>query len=89
MRLPGWSRWEAFPRHPKDPFVQVLSPGEASGRACGWFLWPLSKALDRLWQPDFRGKIVFLEEVDEPPWSIDAHLTHLKQAGLLGTSQVS
>ncbi len=72
-----------LPRHPKDGFVQVLSQGKASGELAGGCLWPLCKSIGTDWQPDFRGKIVFLEEVDEPPWSIDAHLTHLKQAGLL------
>ncbi len=71
-----------LPRHLKDPFVQVLSPGKASGELAGGCLWPLCKSIGTDWQPDFRGKIVFLEEVDEPPWSIDAHLTHLEQAGL-------
>jgi muramoyltetrapeptide carboxypeptidase len=71
-----------LPRHPKDGFIQILSPGKASGELAGGCLWPLCKSIGTDWQPDFRGKIVFLEEVDEPPWSIDAHLTHLKQAGL-------
>ena len=80
--LTGLEPLGALPRHPKDPFVQVLSPGKASGVLAGGCLWPLCKSIGTEWQPDFRGKIVFLEEVDEPPWSIDAHLTHLKQAGL-------
>lgn len=71
-----------LPHHPKDRFVQMLSPGTASGDLAGGCLWPLCKSIGTDWEPDLRGKIVFLEEVDEPPWSIDAHLTHLRQAGL-------
>lgn len=72
-----------LPRHPKDNFVQVISGGRAQGKLAGGCLWPLCKSIGTDWQPDLFGKIVFLEEVAEQPWSIDAHLTHLQQAGLL------
>lgn len=81
--LTGTGARGAFPSHPKDGFIQRLAPGRASGVVAGGCLWPLCKSIGTDWQPDFRGKIVFLEEVGEPPWSIDAHLTHLRQAGLL------
>ena len=33
--LTGLEPLGALPRHPKDPFVQVLSPGKASGVLAG------------------------------------------------------
>jgi muramoyltetrapeptide carboxypeptidase len=71
------------PPHPHDGEVFTLSPGRVSAPVVGGCLWPLCKAIGTAWQLDHRGKILFLEEVGEPPWSIDAHLTHLAQAGLL------
>lgn len=71
------------PPHPKDGFVQRLAPGRATGVLAGGCLWPLCKSIGTDWQPDLRDKILFLEEVGEPPWSIDAHLTHLRQSRLL------
>jgi len=72
-----------LPRHPKDGFLRVLTPGRATAPLAGGCLWPLCKSIGTPWQPDLRGKIFFWEEIGEPPWSIDAHLTHLKQAGVL------
>jgi muramoyltetrapeptide carboxypeptidase len=72
-----------LPRHPKDGFTRMLSPGRAAGRLAGGCLWPLCKAIGTPWQADLEGKIFFFEEIGEPPWSIDAHLTHLKQSGVL------
>jgi muramoyltetrapeptide carboxypeptidase len=71
------------PRHPADSEVFTLSSGRVSAPVVGGCLWPLCKSIGTAWQPDLRGKIFFFEEVGEPPWSIDAHLTHLSQAGLL------
>jgi muramoyltetrapeptide carboxypeptidase len=34
-------------------------------------------------QPDFRGRILFLEDVDEAPYRVDRLLTHLLNAGAL------
>lgn len=72
-----------LPTHPDDGFIQTLSAGTASGVLAGGCLWPLCKTIGTDWQPNFRDKILFIEEVDEPPWSIDMHLTHLHQGGLL------
>ncbi|HCT81528.1 MAG TPA: LD-carboxypeptidase [Micromonosporaceae bacterium] len=71
------------PQHPEDNQVFTLSPGRVSAPIVGGCLWPLCKTIGTPWQPDLDGKIFFLEEVGEPPWSIDAHLTHLAQTGML------
>jgi muramoyltetrapeptide carboxypeptidase len=72
-----------LPRHPEDAFVRTIAGGKASGRLLGGCLWPLCKSIGTPWAPDLRGAIFFFEETDEPPWSIDAHLTQLEQAGIL------
>lgn len=72
-----------LPPHPDDAFVQTVRGGRASGPLLGGCLWPLGKAVGTPWAPDLDGAIFFFEETDEPPWSIDAHLTHLEQAGVL------
>ncbi len=72
-----------LPRHPSDPFLFTITGGTASGPLRGGCLWPLCKTVGTDWAPQLDGAILFLEETDEPPWSIDAHLTHLIQAGLL------
>ena len=33
------------------------------------------------WAPDFRGKILFLEDIGEPPYRVHRMLTQLKYAG--------
>jgi len=72
-----------LPHHPDDPFVRTICAGRASGPLLGGCLWPLCKAIGTPWAPRLQSAIFFFEETDEPPWSIDAHLTHLEQAGVL------
>jgi muramoyltetrapeptide carboxypeptidase len=69
--------------HPSDPFLRTIAGGRVSAPLAGGCLWPLCKTIGTPWQPDLRGKVFFVEEVGEPPWSMDAHLTHLAQAGVL------
>ncbi len=72
-----------LPRHPADAFLLTVTEGRVTGELKGGCLWPMCKAIGTPWAPKLDGAILFIEEVDEPPWSIDAHLTHLLQAGLL------
>jgi muramoyltetrapeptide carboxypeptidase len=72
-----------LPTHPSDPFVRTIAAGRVSAPLAGGCLWPLCKTIGTPWQPDLRGKVFFVEEVGEPPWSVDAHLTHLAQARML------
>jgi len=43
----------------------------------------LNTILGTPFQPSFRGKILFLEDVDERPYRFDRMLTHLLNAGVL------
>jgi muramoyltetrapeptide carboxypeptidase len=59
----------------------VLREGEAQGEIIGGCLSCLVTTLATPYEPDLRGKILFVEDVDEPPYKIDRMLTHLKSAG--------
>lgn len=60
-----------------------LKPGRAEGVVTGGCLCLICDAIGTLDPPDFEGKIVLIEDVDEPPHRVDALFTHLLNAGLL------
>lgn len=64
--------------------VAVVRRGRAEGELIGGNLSVLCTLLGTPWQPDFRGRILFLEDVGEAPYRIDRMLTHLQNAGVLG-----
>ena len=47
----------------------------------GGNLTVISRSIGTGWQPDFRDKLIFLEDVNEPVYKIDGMLTQLEQAG--------
>lgn len=63
--------------------VRTIRPGRARGPLVGGNLTLISTTLGTPYEIDTRGKIVFIEDVDEQPYSIDRMLTHLKLAGKL------
>lgn len=69
--------------NPDDPFVDTLVGGRADGVLDGGCLTLLASLVGTPWQPDFSGKIVFFEDVDEEPYGIDGCLTQLLGAGAL------
>ena len=70
QRRGGWT----FPRR------RVLKPGWAEGPLWGGNLVLVTALLSSPWLPSAAGAIVLLEEVDEPPYSLDRLLTTLKQS---------
>ncbi len=56
--------------------------GRASGPISGGNLATLSHLTGTLFQPDFNGTMLFLEDIGEPPYKIDRMLTHMKMAGV-------
>ncbi|MCB1045174.1 MAG: LD-carboxypeptidase [Acidobacteria bacterium] len=60
-----------------------ISPGTAEGQLIGGNLSLMTKLVGTPYEPDYRGKILFLEDVDERPYRIDGMLTHLIVAGRL------
>ncbi len=63
--------------------ARSLRKGRASGPLVGGNLSILCTTLGTPWQPDFRGAILFLEDLDEAPYRFDRMLTHLRNAGVL------
>jgi len=67
----------------KKRTVTVLRRGIASGRLVGGNLSVLCTTLATPYQPSFKNRILFFEDLDEPPYRYDRMLTQLLNAGLL------
>ena len=63
--------------------VRVLREGRVSGRLLGGNLTLICASLGTPWQPSFRDRILFFEDLDEVPYRFDRMLTQLLNAGLL------
>lgn len=63
--------------------ISILHSGKASGQLIGGNLSILCAMLATPYQPSFKNKILFLEDLDEVPFRFDRMLTHLLNAGLL------
>ncbi|MBI5250437.1 MAG: LD-carboxypeptidase, partial [Desulfomonile tiedjei] len=63
--------------------TRVLRPGKASGVLIGGCLSLITALLGTDHSPDFRGKILLVEDVGEPLYRIDRMLTQLKLSGVL------
>jgi len=71
-----------IPPNPDDPYVRTINGGRATGRLAGGCAGLLASAIGTRLQPDFRGRIVVLEEIDNQGYIHDGILTHLRNAGL-------
>ncbi len=63
--------------------LTTIVPGVAEGRLMGGNLALLVTLLGTPFEPVFEDAILFLEDVSEPPYSVDRMLTHLWMAGKL------
>jgi muramoyltetrapeptide carboxypeptidase len=79
VRLAGG---EVSPKEPWGPACEKLRAGAAAGRLSGGCLSVLTSMLATPFVPDFRGALLFLEEVGEPAYRIDRSLTQWRQSGL-------
>jgi muramoyltetrapeptide carboxypeptidase len=61
--------------------LRTVRPGRARGPLAGGNLTLISTTLGSPYEIETKGRILFLEDVDEQPYSIDRMLTHLKLAG--------
>jgi muramoyltetrapeptide carboxypeptidase len=61
--------------------LRTIRPGVASAQLIGGNLTLISNTMGTPYEIDTRGKILFLEDVDEEPYDIDRMLTHLRLAG--------
>lgn len=74
----------SFPENPPSENTPVIiNPGKASGELIGGNLTVLSGIMGTNYLPDWKNKILFLEEAKEEPYSIDRMLTQLKLCGVL------
>ena len=67
----------------KQKTISILRGGRARGELIGGNLSVLCTTLGTPYQPDFKRKILFLEDVSEKPFRLDRMLTHLGNAGIL------
>ncbi len=67
---------------PKKP-VTIIRRGIASGPLIGGNITLVCATLGTPYQLSFKGAILFLEDLDEPPYRFDRMLTHMLNAGLL------
>lgn len=72
----------SFPVPPADR-IQTIHGGKAQGRLAGGNLSVLSTMIGSEFLPDWRGHLLFLEDVGEEVYRVDRMLTHLKLAGIL------
>jgi muramoyltetrapeptide carboxypeptidase len=70
-------------RDPAETAAPVVVPGRASGPLLGGTLTMLSTSLGAADAPRFDDAILFFEDVDEAPYSIDRMLTELRRVGVL------
>ena len=63
------------------PF-QCIQAGEHTGKLLGGNLAVLSRLVGTPFLPDLQGAILFLEDVNEPAYKIDAMLSQLKLSGI-------
>lgn len=61
--------------------LRTVRPGKARGPLTGGNLTLISTTLGSPYDIDTKGRILFIEDVDEQPYSVDRMLTHLKLAG--------
>ena len=82
--------FESLPRGAKQWRIPALGqplttivPGRATGPLTGGNLSLLAASLGTPYEINTKGSILFIEEIDEPPYRIDRMLLQLKQAGKL------
>jgi muramoyltetrapeptide carboxypeptidase len=66
-----------------DDRIQTIRGGKAKGILVGGNLSVLTGIVGSNYLPDWKGKILFLEEVNEDPYRIDRMFAQLKLAGIL------
>jgi len=60
---------------------RTIVPGKVQGRITGGCLCLMADSIGAPYELDTRDAIVIIEDVDEPPYRLDAMLNHLKLAG--------
>ena len=66
---------------PGSPSLEALVGGVARGEIVGGNLSLVAALMGTPWEMDARGKIIFIEDVDEAPYRVDRMLAQLRLAG--------
>lgn len=66
-----------------EPAPRTINGGKAKGRLIGGNLCLISPVIGSPYQPDFKGSILFLEDIQEHPYRVDRMLTGLWLSGCL------
>lgn len=69
--------------NPKDHKIEKLVGGCSEGQLVGGNLSLIAATMGTSYEIDTRGKILFMEDIDEEPYNIDRMLTQLALAGKL------
>lgn len=69
--------------NPKGEEMYTMSEGKASAVICGGNLDLISLSMGTPYEIDTKGKILFIEEIGEEPYSIDGMLSSMRNAGKL------
>lgn len=64
--------------------IKIIRAGKTSGDLIGGNLAVLMTLLGTLYEPNWKGKILFWEEVEQTKQDIEFFLTHLRLAGVFG-----
>jgi muramoyltetrapeptide carboxypeptidase len=67
----------------ETPPATTVVPGKARGIVTGGCLVLMADAIGTRYEMDAKGKLVLIEDVDEPPHRVDAMITHLLNADAL------
>ncbi|MDX1678514.1 LD-carboxypeptidase, partial [Arsukibacterium sp.] len=68
---------------PRQNRIQTITSGKVQGQLVGGNLTVLTALAGSPYLPDFTGKILFLEDVEEAPYRVDRMLSTLKLMGAL------
>nr|WP_289039461.1 LD-carboxypeptidase [uncultured Allobacillus sp.] len=63
--------------------LEVIAEGEAEGEIVGGNLTLIASSLGGQYELDTKGKLLFIEDIDEEPYRIDGYLAQLMHAGKL------
>jgi len=69
--------------NPQGKKLNTLVGGKANGRLLGGCLSTITSLLGSRYLPDFRGALLFLEDIDEEPYRLDRYLAQFRICGIL------
>lgn len=72
---------------PPEYGVRSLYPGRATGRLLGGNLALVAAIVGTSYQPDFRGSVIFLEDVGEEPYRVDRMFMQLRLASITANAR--